>query len=200
MATLTLWATADNEILMNSTSNDSTNTEFVIGESDSSTNTYRLCIKFDLSGLTPNEQVDAATLKLYKYEDYSSNVRNNFVYRLKRAWVSTDVTWEVYSAGNSWATAGGFGADDCEQTPIATKELIANEANGFKEWSLDTDAIQAIVDGLWTNNGFLVKTETESNDAYRYYSSKAATTDYHPQLVIQYSERGSSRASAIFFH
>ena len=199
MAEVTLNPLFDCEINNSSTSSSDANYDhennFVIGELNSSTGTFRLCIKFDLSGLTISEQVTDATLRMYAYEDFSSNARNFHVYRLKKAFVSTDVNWEIYSSGNLWTTPGGFDAADCEQTAIGTLNLSNSEANGYKEWALNTVAIQAIVDGTWTNNGFLVKAETESDDAYRFYSNDNA--DNKPQLVITYEPRGGFRHRVI---
>lgn len=55
----------------------------------------------------------------------------------------------------------------------------------YKEWSLDTVKIKEMIDGTFVNNGFLVKAETESNNAYQFRSLENGAD--MPELVIDYS-------------
>lgn len=171
------------------TTNYGTNTGLFIGNNGGGTNTYRVVIKF--AGLSdgtvpPSATITSATLSLYCYAEASGNARTLRVYRSKRAWVETQATWNIYSTGNNWATAGGFGADDCEQTDIGSRAFSATETTGkYKDWTLTAADIQAIVKGTWTNNGFLIKADTENTDRYAFYSSDNA--DNKPKLTVVYS-------------
>ena len=167
--------------------NFGTGTDIRVGENDSAVNEInRALIKFDLSTIPADAVVTSAILTLTIVTDKSSNVRTQRVFRLKRAWTEAGATWNKYDGTNNWQTAGGFGADDCEQTDIGSLSLSASET-GAKSWTLDNSAIQEMISGAFTNNGFLIKADTESNDGYRYASSDHATAGSRPKLVIEYT-------------
>lgn len=76
-------------------------------------------------------------------------------------------TWNSYSTGNPWQTAGGFGALDCEQTAIASRDFLAAETlDEYKTWTFSGDS--------WTDfdlgNGWLIKADTETDDQYGFIS------------------------------
>ena len=174
------------------TTNYGSATEIRIGEHSAITGEiYRGLLKFDgLSDGTirPNSTINSCVLYLYKYGDISGVIRYNDVYRLKRAWVGSEVTWNVWKTGSNWSSAGGFHADDCEQTRIGRRINSAGEGNGFKDWTLDNAAIQEIVAGTWANNGFLIRTDAETNDGYQYYSSNyAVNAALRPYLYVNWT-------------
>lgn len=171
------------------TTNRGTATGLEIGENSGITKAVsRALIKFDLSPIPSTAIISSATLTITPESDRSNNARTLSVYRQKRAWVETEATWNIYSTGNNWQTAGGFGANDCEQTSIGHVSISASQTvNVGVDISLTASAIQEIVNGTWTNNGFLLKVDTEANDQFVYYSSGAATASYRPKLVIEYT-------------
>jgi len=183
----------------NATTNYGSEINIRAGESDASTNNTRALIAFDLSTIPSYAIITSAKLNLYLYDDFASNIRIKRVYRLKRAWVEAQATWNIYSTGNNWSTAGAFGADDCEQTDIGSLQFTGVEADGWKEWELTPSAIQAMVTGAWTNNGFLIKADTENNDMHHFYSRNyAVDTSLRPKLIITYSQPKSNPQVIIF--
>jgi pimeloyl-ACP methyl ester carboxylesterase len=172
------------------TTNLGTNSNLGAGESNAIVDIWRSAIKFNLSGIAAGSTIISATLSLYCHAEFSSNARTLRVYRLKRAWVETQATWNIYSTGNSWSTAGGFHSDDCEQTDIGSRAFSATETTGaFKDFTLTAASVQAMISGgSWTNNGFLVKADTETDDMYQFYSSDHSTAGNRPKLVIVYTE------------
>lgn len=166
------------------TTNYGTLNALYVGQINANSNIPRSLIKFDLSNLPADAIISSTTLSLYFANDYSDNARTFRVYRLKRAWVEAETTWNIYSTGNDWQTAGGFGADDCEQTDIGSRAFSATETlNEFKDFSL-TPTTKA---GLDLGNGWLIKADTEVDDGYSFYSSDEATAANRPKLVIVYS-------------
>ena len=157
-----------------------------IGESNTSSDVVRTLLKFDLSSIPATAIVESATLSLWQTNDFSDNARTLRVFRVKRSWVEVEATWNIYSTGNNWQTAGGFGADDAEQTDIGALAFGASEANGQKDWSLTASAVEEMIDGTWANNGFMLKADTENNDAYGFHSS-GGTAGQRPKLVVVYS-------------
>ena len=69
----------------------------------------RICLSFDFSSLPGGAEIYSAYLNLYAYDSDAALVGDVLnAYRLTQtAWVESEVTWNIYSTGNSWATAGG---------------------------------------------------------------------------------------------
>jgi hypothetical protein len=203
--TLTLQpdATAGVDVQIDSsgpTKNMGINTQLQAGEYNVVAAIMRSLIKFDLSSIPAGSTVQSASLFLWAEFDFSDNARTCRVYRQKRAWLegtrsnvvdspATGATWIRYDLTNNWQTAGGFGADDCEQTDCGSRDFTATETLGeMKEFVLTPALIQEMIPGgSWTNNGFLIKMDTENNDLYGFVSSDSATAGQRPKLVIVYT-------------
>lgn len=169
----------------NPTSNSDTDVWLYVGERDVSAQRMRSLIQFDLSSLPDAAIISSATLRLYLGAENSSTGRTMRVYRLKRAWVENQVTWNVYSTGNNWQTAGGFGSDDCEQTEIASYVFSPTETiNAYKNVVFSGITSKAQLD---LGNGWLMKMDTESNDAMIFRSSNHSTASQRPELIIEYT-------------
>jgi len=169
------------------------NAELGIGENNAAVAKNRTLIKFDLSVIPASAKIASATLSLYCYQDNCSTARTHRVYRLLRAWTELGSTWNKYDGANNWATAGGFGAADCEQNDIGTRDFGVNDAiNEFKNYPLTAAKVQEMVSGAFTNNGFLIKADGELDDAYYFRSSDYGTAADRPKLTVEYSLAGGS--------
>lgn len=162
-------------------------TTLIIGDASG----RRAILKFDglSDGTIPSTSyIASAVLSLYVATDSASTSIVVDAYRQKRAWVEAQVTWNNYSTGNAWQTAGGFGANDCEQTSIGQATLGASlAAHTEVQWTLTASAIQEIVRGTWANNGFLmIGTGTGWYDMYS--SEEGAFTAERPKLVVTYHD------------
>lgn len=166
---------------------------------------YRTLIKFDLSSLPVNATISAATLSLYASADNATNARTFRVYRQKRLWLegtrtgaadspATGATWNRFDLTNSWQTAGGFGANDCEQTAIGSRDFTASETlNQFKDFSLTPTTKTGLDYGLeqgGSATGWMLKADTESADEYSFATSDDTTAANRPKLVIVYTLPG----------
>jgi hypothetical protein len=148
----------------------------------------RALVKFDLSALPPNAQIVSATLSLTLFGNFAGVIRTFRWYRQKRAWVEAQATWNNWAAGQAWQTAGGFGANDCEQTDIGSLSIPAADSIGTEHaWALTPSAIQNWYSGDFANNGLLLKADTESNDEHLWDSSDGANAAARPKLVIVYT-------------
>ena len=170
------------------TTNYSTDVGLYVGEVSGVTGAIgRSLIKWNQlsDGTIPsNAVITSCVLSIAPYDDRSASATTLRVFRTKRAWVDNQATWNIYSTGNNWQTAGGFGADDCEQTDIGNIAVSATETLlAFKDITLTTSAIQEIVSGTWTNNGFLIKTDLELDDCY-FYASSDYTVDTSLRLKL----------------
>lgn len=188
MATAVINPTYDTNIASdNPTKNYDTSTAAFSGESNAvSGRIWRWLAKFDFSSIPSVAIVTSATLELYQNGDFSSNARVKYVYRVKRDWINDKVTWNIYSTGNNWQTAGCSGSDDRELTDIGSLSLGAGESdNAWYAWSLTPSAVQEWISGSFANNGLILITDTETNDLYSYQSLENAGGNY-PKLTIEY--------------
>lgn len=154
------------------------------GEANNASNRIlRTLIKFDLSTIPENAEILSSILSLYATIDLSSNARTFRVYPLKRAWVANQATWNIYSTGNNWQTAGGFGANDCTQTAIGSRDFTdAETLNEMKNFTLTPTTKE----GLDLGNGWLVKADTETDDQYFFAGSADATSSKRPKFACVY--------------
>lgn len=156
----------------------------------------RLLIQFSLSAMPSTAVISAATLSLYVTVDYSSNARTLRVYRQKMLWLEgtslgaatgDGATWNTYDGSHNWQTAGGFGINDCEQTEIGNRTFTATETiNEFKSITL-TPTTKAALD---LGYGWLIKMDTEVDDAYQVALSDHATAAYLPKLTVEWMLAG----------
>lgn len=144
---------------------------------------WRTFIKFDLSEIPDNAKILSAKLQLYATVDSCTVTPIYSVYRLKVPFVEAQVTWNSRATGTAWATAGGFGSDDCEQTAIGSRQMTATETmNEFKDFVL-TPTTKA---GLDLGNGWLLRSDIESADGYTFAASDNVTAEIRPKLVLEY--------------
>jgi hypothetical protein len=175
------------------TTNNGSQTHVAIGYSTSE-GIYRALLRFNLSSIPSNSDVISAKLTLiYFWEAVTGSITVN-IYRQKRNWVDSQSTWNVYSTGNSWATAGGFGADDCEQTEVSS--LLIDDTHEAKTWTIDNTSIEEMLSGgSWTNYGYLLKATNEGLTDKVFISSDYPTEVSRPKLVIVYSTEGASKSA-----
>lgn len=154
----------------------------------------RMLMKFDISsetGLTPN----GASLQAYCYFDTTTLTDTIATYRCKRAWVENQVTWNVYSTGNAWETAGGSGANDVDYTigpgngAFATAiDTWATIASGAGFLAIVQDAIdnRAGILNIWCYAA--AEASPNENNANRYRDSEYGSV--LPVLTLTYPTAG----------
>lgn len=188
MAQVSLTATATTRIEdVNPTTNYNANAYIQVGEWNGGSAKDRALVKFDLSSIPSDATITSATLRLYdEAQNYSSNTRTMSVYRVLRAWVANQATWNVYSTGNSWGTAGCSNTTtDRENSAIGSVSAPATEVLGYTDITLTASAIQGMITGGgFTNNGFLIQMATETDDMHQY--SDETVSNQQPLLVVDY--------------
>lgn len=167
------------------TTNNGTHVEIYAGENNTNTSVYRGLIKFAPTNLPTGTQIDSATLALTVSTDLSSNARTLNAYRMLIAWVEGEVTWNKRNATTDWATAGCNLTTEVEAASSGSVAFTATEAVGTtKSISLDATKTQAMLDGSFTNNGWMLRMDTETNDAYGMDSSSSATAGERPKFTL----------------
>lgn len=160
----------------------------------------RCLVKWDLSSIPANAIISSAVLTLTYAADYSSNARTLRAYRVKRAVDYDQVTWNKYDASNSWGTAGcGNTTSDREGTDIGNVSIPANPTlDTTVDITLTASAIQEMVAGSFTNNGLLLKKDTESDDEVDFYGVGYVTESKRPLLTITYTVPGGGSMLLLF--
>ena len=178
---------------LNSTTNFGTNTGMAVGERNDTAQVYRSLIKFDLSVIPKTARIISAQLTLTIITDLSSNARDVKIYRVLRDWVESQVTWAQWSTGNNWGLGGcSNSVSDFDGSAVwATLNLGAAET-GSKVWNLDLTEFTKMINGTYSNYGWLIAADTQTNDAYIYATSAHGTAGARPKLVVEYAIAGSS--------
>lgn len=182
------------------TYNYGSSTIFVVGEINSAVSVYRSVLKFDLSTIPSGAVIDSAIMTIRIKTDISSNARTLRVYRLKKAFTEgtgngsatgDGVTWNTRDGSNNWTTAGAFDAADCEQEEIGSIDLTATEVEANKNITLNVASLAALDLGY----GFLIKMDTELDDAYTYYYRGDATK--YPYLTLNWHTTSGGSVSSL---
>lgn len=170
------------------TTNFGTNVELSVGRSAAG-QIRRSLLRF------PNLPAGVTTIangKLYLYSSAVSMTapRDLTVYRVLRNWVETQATWNVYSTGNNWGTAGCANATDFESTTIGTVSVPASPAaNSEIIVPLTSSLLLAYLAAQSTYAGaFLLKmvAAEATNDYWRPHSNDAVTPTLRPKLTFDY--------------
>lgn len=194
MAQVTLIPSADVYIKESTpTANLEADTLWLGERNDQVGSTQRILIKWDLSSIPSGSTIDSASLKLYIIVDRSNNARTARLRYLKRDWVEDEATWNVYSTGNSWGTAGAANTSDIDSTDNGTASYTASETtDAYKTYTIDSNGVTTIqnwLDGSLSNYGWRIAMDTELDDAYR-HESRTHVNGNDPQLVVDYTPGG----------
>ncbi len=184
------------------TTNYATNGAIYVGESNGSATVYRTLIKFLLNSLPSGASATNASLLVTTASDSSDNARDYKIYRMIQSWTEAGVTWNRYDGTNNWpGGAGAFTATDCDTANIwATTNFGASIANGTqKTFTLSTVELNKMINGTYTNNGWMIKADTENNDNYGLASASDGVVAKRPKLVVQYTNTGASGGFLVFF-
>lgn len=151
-----------------------------IGENNSNTSVNRGLMRCsEITNIPPTATITAVKLYLVPSSTALTNqvVRSVDIFKCLRPWTGAGATWNTYDGTNAWNTAGCGGAGvDYENTVCATFDQGTAYLSG---WCIAITfnaagiaMVQGWVDGSVTNNGILLRAQTEANDAVDYHSSE----------------------------
>ncbi|MBK9580224.1 MAG: DNRLRE domain-containing protein [Fibrobacteres bacterium] len=135
--------------------------------------------------------ISAITLNLYKAANGGTNTGVNVeVHEMTRDWTESQATWNVYSTGNNWTSAGG----DYSSTVV---DSLAHTATNsiWRAWDLIGAGATNPISGLtWGSNVkllLLISPEsTTPQQAENYYTKERASNK--PYIEITYTAGGGS--------
>jgi len=150
---------------------------------------YRTAIKFNLTTIPVTATVTSATLYLtISAADTTSDDVAVELYPLLRNWVEGEVTWNIFSTGNNWTTAGAENVGTDRSGTSVGNFNVPNDSGVGTVFTitLSTGHVQDWVSGAVANYGWLIRGSSGAN-SITMASSDNATTSYRPKLVIEYS-------------
>lgn len=141
-------------------------------------------IRFDLSSIPRNAQVESATLSLNtSYRSVADDIVAS-VYRMRRPWAEMEATWQLASAGHPW---GAPGANDTtvDRDAMPLDQKILTQTGAWYDFNI-TRAVQEWVTQPSLNYGLVIKGYINRSVQYDFVSSNCPTVSLRPKLTIVY--------------
>jgi len=149
---------------------------------------------FDISGLPVGQTINSATLWLYNISELAVGSFDAEVAAIRRVWVETEVTWNVYSTGNSWTTGGAENTTSDRYTPEDTSTVSDVDS---VSWDV-TDMVTNWYNSTWTNNGLMINpVDAPATEWWVFHSDDAVTEAYRPNLVVDYSAPAAGSTTVV---
>ena len=139
-------------------------------------------LKPDLSAVSSDTPIQSAVLSLLNQDTDSYN--NVTIHALMKNWVETEATWNIYSTGNSWDTAGcGSGTD--YRASVEFQADCVFTAGSRTEFDI-TSLVREWVSGTLTNYGLIINTTAayQYKGTHSFQSYNNATPSSRPYVRI----------------
>lgn len=159
-------------------------------------NTYKsTLLRFDLSDLDTGININNVELKMTVNASSSGVQGDVWAYKGLRAFNETQATWDIYSTGNSWTTAGGK-ANGSDMTGVWSDGTGAIASYSVGGAEIDTDLIKFTPLGFETYvqdniggtiNIILHGQEISGGADIGFYDVDDATETNRPYLLINYT-------------
>jgi len=147
-----------------------------------SANPLHTLIKCPNFSWIPNREVTSFYLHLYTATSTTNS--DISIYKLLRNWVENQATWNVYSTGNSWTTAGGTSdGNDKEAITQATFSCSSVEASGFEH---KIQLPLTLLSDWQTGSNYGLILINGSGQFFTFHSSNSATPAYYPKWSVDY--------------
>jgi hypothetical protein len=137
--------------------------------------------------------VTNAKIRLYCVANNGNNPTTQ-VYALRRNFVESQATWNIYSTGNNWGTAGALNTTSDYNNSLLASQLITTTGQYYEFSGAAVDAyVQAIVSGgsdfglLLIDSGFAAPAALDHEANYR---STEGTDAQRPELVFDHTAAG----------
>lgn len=149
-------------------------------------------LRFDISDIPSGSTITSATLTLYNAGTVQGGT--TYLYASLRDWSETQATWNVYTTGNNWSTAGCRGSStDMTGTFGTSTGDFANaaiSASASEVTFASTADFVTLVQNALDGDGIVDMVAHDTADAGVYNewtASEGATASQRPKLTVTWS-------------
>lgn len=165
------------------TTNSDTETDLIIDNSwGTSSFTRFILMTFDISSLT-GKNIGSAVLSLFRTNTGTSNATTVSVVKCLRAYVANQVTWNVYSTGNNWTTAGAGSGGNDRDTVFFGAGILRHGSSSEVQIDI-ARLLQRELDATETTLRIIIGAHFDPGDAVTFASLENATSAIRPQLRV----------------
>lgn len=185
------------------TTNYGTDSTFETTKWSSGDHTHAL-LKFDLSSVSGPVTVTSVTVGIFQNGAGGATAQTLDFRRLLRNWVENEVTWNIYSTGNNWTTAGGL-SDGNDRQATASGQITGITTTSQYYTVVQTsgglvDDVQGWINGSFPNYGWHLSRNGTGNDAtYRTWISDDGSNEFGPYLTVEYTTGGGGTANSYYY-
>jgi hypothetical protein len=147
----------------------------------------RSLLTFDLSSLGAITVASNVTLDLFHVAMSGSNFLAGLS-RITQAWIEAEVTWNIYSTGNNWATAGGDFTATGQVTGITIP--AGSSADLRISGSLLRDLVQDAIDNQSGILDIIIHATEDVTGIKQFGSSENGNAGLHPLLTVNEGNAG----------
>jgi hypothetical protein len=140
---------------------------------------------WDISSITAGSSILSVEMTFNVIS--KSGLDNYEIYRINRAWIENEVTWNVYASGQNWEIEGANGMGDRDSTvlgnigaPLAGELTISLNSTGI-------EVVQSWVNDPGSNNGLIFLDYINASDGLDLSSRETSIVSERPKLTITYS-------------
>lgn len=157
-------------------------------------------LKFSLSGMPLTATITAVTLYGHWDMTFSAAVTIT-MFKCLRNWVENEATWNVYSTGNSWGTAGAKNnVTDYANVVLSTNTVSSDPGMGAEiAFASSAAFIAAATAAIGGTLNLVLHDLSGANANWAICSSDHATESYRPKLVIDYTAPAGLRLFSVPF-
>jgi hypothetical protein len=168
------------------TTNYGSSSDILMGTYTVTNEGRRGLFKWDLSGeLSASDTIDGAVMLVNQYGDNGDwNGKKSNAYRCTRTnWVEGEATWNIYSTGNSWTTAGG----DYTSTGKGA-DSYAPDGALWQGWDCKDIVQEAVTNQGQVASIIIITSPEDTGDDYgTYRSTNYGTPADRPRLEVMYT-------------
>jgi hypothetical protein len=146
-------------------------------------------IRFELPAWLAQRTIVQASLEMRTIYRSSVLPCSVGVFRMRRPWIDTEVTWLRAAVDHPWTQSGARSVADADPTPLAQQQLSSDSDTYL--FSI-TGAVQDWAARPQDNLGLLIKNTTSASVTYRFASSEHTAQGYRPRLVILHAPAAST--------
>lgn len=154
-----------------------------------------------LSNITGPVTVTSITLGMNLSSHGGGSSQTATIYRVLQNWVEAQFTWNIYSTGNNWNTAGASGSGT-DRAASSSGTFTMGITDGVFDTVTDNGGqlctdVQNWINGVNPNYGWILeRTDGSGDSTYRTYDMKDSSNTLRPYLDVTYTV-GSATT---FFH